>query len=180
MKRQIFKYAPIFKARRSYYSYVSHQGNCSVKWQKECLKKQDIKPLQIDLKWNCSSANRRKPKQTAIALVFTIRQTPNYVHHQFLFWDCKLTRVLNKKFLGHLRWKKYSSAVSTCPKNFVCKRDLVMGRQASKWEWAGEGTIFSLVLSPFSLKKAYFEIWKKKKVLNSLTVYCEKNFERYK
>ena len=181
MKRQIFlTVPPIFKARWSFYSYVSHQGTCLVKWQRECLKQQDIIPLQSDLKWNCSSVKRRKSKQTSIALVclqYVRHQITSY--HQFLFWDCKLTRFLNKKFLEHLRWKKYSSAVSTSPKNFVRKRDLVMGRLASKWVWAGDGNI----LSPLFLfiKKAYFfnEIWKNQ-LLNSSAVYCETNFEGYK
>ena len=93
--------------------------------------------------------------------VFTIRQTPNYVHHQFLFWDCKLTRFLNKKFLGHLRWNKYSSAVSNSPKNFVRKRDLGMGRLASKWVWTGDGTILSslfLHISVMKFEKINFQI----------------------
>ena len=155
MKRQIFKYAPIFKARRSYYSYVSHQGNCSVKWQKECLKKQDIKPLQSDLKWNCSSAKRRKPKQMAIALVCL-----QYVRHQITYTTNSCFGIVSipdfskKKFLGHLRWKKYSSAVSTSPKNFVRKWDLVMGRLASKWVWADDGTLLSSLF--LFIKKGIF------------------------
>ena len=109
--------------------------------------------------------------------VFTIRQTPNYVHHQFLFWDCKLTRSLNKKFLEHLRWKKHSGAVSTSPKNFVRKWDLVLGRLASKWVWANDGTLLSSLF--LFIKKAYFfnEIWKNQ-FLNSSAVYCETNFWR--
>ena len=162
MKRQIFKYAPIFKARRSYYSYVSHQGNCSVKWQKECLKKQDIKPLQSDLKWNCSSAKRRKTKQSAIALVCL-----QYVRHQITYTTNSCFGIVSipdfskKKFLGHLRWKKYSSAVSTSPKNFVRKRDLVMGRMASKRVWAGDGTLLS---SLFLFIKRHISLMKFEKI----------------
>ena len=152
-----------------------------MKWQKECLKQQDIIPLQSDLKWNCSeSAKRRKPKQTAIALVCL-----QYVRHQITYTTNSCFGIVNipdfskKKFLGHLRWKKYSSAVSTSPNNFVRKRDLVMGRLASKWVRAGDGTLLSSLF--LFIKKPYFfnEIWKNQ-LLNSSAVYCETNFEGYK
>ena len=124
----------------------------------------------------------------AIALVFSIRQTPNYVHHQFLFWNCKLTRFPNYEFPVHLRWKEYSCAVSTSAKNFVRKRDLVMKfsreRLASTWVWAGEGTL----LSPLCLhvlfikKKGHISLMKfeTNHLMNSIAaVYCEVYFEGY-
>ena len=143
---------------------LNNRYNTSAKWPKVKLFHCEEKEAQ---------ANSYSP------CVFTIRQTPNYIHHQFLFWDCKLKRFLNKKFLEHLRWKKYSSAVCTSPKNFVRKRDLVIGRLASKWVWAGDGTLLSSLF--LFIKKAYFfnEIWKNQ-LLNSSAVYCETSFEAYK
>ena len=152
-----------------------------MKWQKECLKQQDVILLQSDLKWNCSSAKRRKPKQTAMALVCL-----QYVRHQITYttnscFGIVKLRDFSTKFPWAFKgWKKYSSAVSTSLKNFVRKRDLVMGRLASKWVWAGDGTLLSSLFL-FIKRKAYFfnEIWKNQ-LLNSSAVYCETNFEGYK
>ena len=95
-----------------------------------------------------------------------------------LVLNCKLTRFLNKKFPVHLKWKKCSCAISTSPKKLPAN-------ETCWWEdW--RQNVYGQVMAPslaltwsFSLKKAYFEIWKNH-LLNSFAVYCETYFEGYK
>ena len=119
----------------------------------------DIIRLQSDLKsWDYFCSEEKEAEANGYSpCVFSIRQTPNYEHHQFLFWNCKLTRFPNYEFPEHLRWKEYSCAVSTSAKNFVRKRDLVMNT-GEDWRQLGYRQVRapSLALSAFmsfSLRK---------------------------
>ena len=119
----------------------------------------DIIRLQSDLKWDYFCSEEKEAEANGYSpCVFTIRRTPNYVHHQFLFWNCKLTRFPNYEFPVHLRWKEYSCAVSTSAKNFVRKKRLGDEITGEDWRQLAYGQVRapSLTLSAFmsfSLRK---------------------------